>query len=161
MRKHFKSHFPAVNVMRRNKAVATDTVYSDTPSIDDGSKCAQIFVGRDTLVTDIYGMQTTFLKLKSVEIEAKLPSLISLPRFHPKDLIGRSFLSSPSEDGQTLRMRIKKTIADQKSYLDQHPEKVKFIVTNKSGSFEEICTYYNILEYLESDINPLDDPEDQ
>jgi hypothetical protein len=54
MRKHFKSRFPAFNVMRRNEAVATDTVYSDTP----GSKCAQLFVGRETLVTDIYGMKT-------------------------------------------------------------------------------------------------------
>jgi hypothetical protein len=67
----------------------------------------------------IDGEQTTFIKSKSEEIEAKLPSLKTLPTFHPKDLIGRSFLSSPTEDGQTLRMRITKTIADQKSDLDQ------------------------------------------
>jgi hypothetical protein len=58
MRKHFKSRFPAFNVMRRNEPVATDTVYSDTSAVDDGAKCAQLFVGRDTLVTDIYGMKS-------------------------------------------------------------------------------------------------------
>jgi hypothetical protein len=63
------------------------------------------------------------------------------------DLIGRSFLSAPMEDGQTLRMRITKSIDDTKEDLDNHPEKVKFIVANKSGTFEEIWTYYDILEY--------------
>jgi hypothetical protein len=53
MRKHFRSRFPAFNVSRRNESVATDTIYSDTPAIDDGSKCAQAFVGRELLVTDI------------------------------------------------------------------------------------------------------------
>jgi hypothetical protein len=57
-RKHFKSRFPALNVHRRREAVATDTVYSDTPAVDDGATSAQIFVGIDTLVTDIYGMKT-------------------------------------------------------------------------------------------------------
>ena len=58
MRKHFKSRFPAFNVMRRNEPVATDTIFSDTPAVDDGSKCAQFFVGRETLVSDVYGMKT-------------------------------------------------------------------------------------------------------
>ncbi len=58
MRKHFKSRFPALNVRRRNEPVATDTLYADVPAIDDGSKFAQIFVGRNTLVTDAYGMKS-------------------------------------------------------------------------------------------------------
>ena len=33
MKKHLKSRNPALNVPRRHKAVATDTVYSDTPAI--------------------------------------------------------------------------------------------------------------------------------
>jgi hypothetical protein len=69
-----------------------------------------------------------------------------LPTFHPKDLIGRTFLSAPLEDGQTLRMRITKSIADNQSDIDKHPEKVKLLVSNKSRTFEKICTYYDILE---------------
>ena len=58
LKKNFKSPFPALNVSRRNEPVATDTVYSDTPAVDDGSTSAQIFVGTKTLLTDIYGMKS-------------------------------------------------------------------------------------------------------
>ena len=47
-----------MNVHQRREAVATDTVYSDVPAIDNGSTAAQIFVGRDTLVTDAYPVKT-------------------------------------------------------------------------------------------------------
>ena len=57
-RKHFKSRFPALNVHRRNEAVSMDTVYSDTPAIDNGATSAQIFVGTESLVTDVYGMKS-------------------------------------------------------------------------------------------------------
>jgi hypothetical protein len=46
MRKHYKSRFPNFNVEARNEPVATDTILADTAAIDDGSTCAQIFVGR-------------------------------------------------------------------------------------------------------------------
>ena len=58
MRKHFKSRFPAFNIPRRNEAVATDTIFSDTPAIDSGVTMAK-FVGKDTLVSDVYGMQSS------------------------------------------------------------------------------------------------------
>ena len=58
LQKHYKSPFPACNVQRRNEPIATDTVYSDTPAIDSGCKCAQIFVGTKTMVADVYGMKT-------------------------------------------------------------------------------------------------------
>lgn len=38
--------------------MATDTIFSDTPAIDDGSTSAQLFVGRNSLVTDVYGMKS-------------------------------------------------------------------------------------------------------
>ncbi len=56
-RKHFKSRFPALNVSRRNEPVATDTVFSDTPAIDNGCKIAQVFVGCKTFVTDVYPLK--------------------------------------------------------------------------------------------------------
>ena len=40
LKKTFKTPFLACNIHRRNKAVATDTIYLDTPAIDDGSKIA-------------------------------------------------------------------------------------------------------------------------
>ena len=44
--KHFKSRFPAFNIPHRNEAVATDTIFSDTPAIDSGASMAQIVLGR-------------------------------------------------------------------------------------------------------------------
>ena len=58
LKKTFKTPFPACNIHRRNEAVATDTVFSDVAAIDDGSMAAQIFVGRESLVTDVYGVKT-------------------------------------------------------------------------------------------------------
>ena len=56
--KTLESRNPALNVPKRHEAVATDTVFSDTPAVDSGVKQAQVFVGRDTLVTDAYPMKS-------------------------------------------------------------------------------------------------------
>ena len=58
MKKHLKSRNPALNIPSRHEAVATDTVFSDTPAVDSGVKQAQVFVGRDTLVADAYPMKS-------------------------------------------------------------------------------------------------------
>ena len=59
IKKHFKSRNPVFNIPRRNEAVAMDTIFSDTPAVDDGSTMAQFFCGRDTLVCDAYGIKST------------------------------------------------------------------------------------------------------
>ena len=58
MKRHLQSRNPALNVPRRHEAVATDTVYSDTPAVDSGVKQAQLFVGKESLVSDIYAMRS-------------------------------------------------------------------------------------------------------
>ncbi len=59
MQTHYKSPFPALNVKRRNEDLYTDTVYADTPAIDDGSTSAQFFVGRDTGIWSMYQLRTS------------------------------------------------------------------------------------------------------
>ena len=59
IKKHFKSRNPVFNIPRRSEAVATDTIFSDTLAVDDGSTMAQFFCGRDTLVCDAYGIKST------------------------------------------------------------------------------------------------------
>ena len=54
----YRSPNRALNVHRRDEPVTTDTVYADTPAIDDGSTCAQLFFGTKTYVTEVYGMKT-------------------------------------------------------------------------------------------------------
>ena len=58
MKKHLKSRNPGLNIARRHDAVATDTVFSDTPAVDSGVQQAQVFVGRDTLVADASPMKS-------------------------------------------------------------------------------------------------------
>ena len=58
MKKHLKSLNPVPNIPRSHEAVATDTVFSDTPAVDSGVKQAQVLVGRDTLVADAYPMKS-------------------------------------------------------------------------------------------------------
>ena len=45
LKKHFKTCNPVFNISHQNEPVATDTVMSDTPAIDDGSTIAQCFCG--------------------------------------------------------------------------------------------------------------------
>ena len=58
MRKHFKSRFPVFNIPRQSEEVATDTIFSATPAIDSGVTMAQSFVGKRTLVTDVYPLKS-------------------------------------------------------------------------------------------------------
>ena len=58
MKRHLESRNPALNVPRRHEVVAIDTVYSDTPVDDIGVKMAQRFVGKESLVSDIYPMRS-------------------------------------------------------------------------------------------------------
>ena len=58
MKKHLKSRNPALSISRRHEAVATDTVFSDTPAVDSNVKQAQVFVGNNTLVADAYSMKS-------------------------------------------------------------------------------------------------------
>ena len=59
IKKHFKSRNHVFNTPRCSEAVATDTIFSDTLAVDDGSTMAQFFCGRDTLVCDAYGIKST------------------------------------------------------------------------------------------------------
>jgi len=58
LRKRYKSPNPALNVRPRDEAVATDTIYSDTPAIDSGVTSAQLFVGTKTNTSDVYPIKT-------------------------------------------------------------------------------------------------------
>ena len=46
LRQQVQSSNPALNIPRRNEDVATDTLCSNTPAVDDGSTACQFFIGR-------------------------------------------------------------------------------------------------------------------
>ena len=59
IKKHFKSRNPVFSIPRCSEAVATDTIFSDTPAVDSGPTMAQFFCGHDTFVCDVYGIKST------------------------------------------------------------------------------------------------------
>jgi hypothetical protein len=58
LKKHYKSPFPALNVHRREKAPATDTVYANVPAVDSGVTIAQLFVGLTSTVCGVNPLKT-------------------------------------------------------------------------------------------------------
>ena len=57
IRDTYKSPFPAFNVPRRHEPVATDTITASITAVG-GYTCAQIFVGRNSHVIDMYPMRS-------------------------------------------------------------------------------------------------------
>ena len=59
IKNHFKPRNPVSSIPRCSEDLATDTIFSDTPAVDDGSTMAQFSCGHDTLVCDAYGIKST------------------------------------------------------------------------------------------------------
>ena len=59
IKNHFKPRNPVSSIPRCSEDLATDTIFSDTSAVDDGSTMAQFFCGHDTLVCDAYGIKST------------------------------------------------------------------------------------------------------
>ena len=58
MKRHLKSMNPALKIPRRHEPDATDNIFSDTPALDSGVKQAQVLVGSNSLVADVYPMKS-------------------------------------------------------------------------------------------------------
>ena len=67
MKRHLNSRNPALNVPRRNESVATDTIFSDRPAADRGVKQAQVFLGRHSLVANVYPIKSGKQILNALE----------------------------------------------------------------------------------------------
>jgi hypothetical protein len=52
-----------------------------------------------------------------------------MPGYSPRELIGRTFLDIPQEDGTRLRLRIVRAISNHLSDLDKDPTKVRFLAS--------------------------------
>ena len=58
MKRHLENRNPALNVPWRPESVTTDTIFSGISSVDSSVKQAQVFMGRDSLVADVYPMKS-------------------------------------------------------------------------------------------------------
>ena len=69
----------------------------------------------------------------------------------PQDLVGRTFLMPQQEDGQRFRARIVRALEDYEDELGREPERIQFMCSVNDGQFEEIVSYGDLLNLLESE----------
>ena len=74
-----------------------------------------------------------------------------MPTFDPRDLIGRTFLLPPEEDGERHRAKVMRQVVE---IIDQDNgqriENNNFILDIGNGKAEELISYIQLLEHLEN-----------
>ena len=74
-----------------------------------------------------------------------------MPTFDPSDLIGRTFLLPPEENGERHRAKVTRQVVE---IIDQdngqRVENINFILDIGNGKVEELISYNQLLEHLEN-----------
>ena len=74
-----------------------------------------------------------------------------MPTFDPSDLIGRTFLLPPEENGERHRAKVTRQVVE---IIDQDNgqgiEKINFELDIENGKVEELISYNQLLEHLEN-----------
>jgi hypothetical protein len=79
--------------------------------------------------------------------QGELPTPNHLPSLNPDDLIGRTFLAPPEQDGQQFRARIQRKIIDG-DVEDPSYENVKFILKIDGDRADEIVGYNEVVVHM-------------
>ena len=66
----------------------------------------------------------------------------------PNDLIGRTYLTAPAEDGQRMRLRIVEVLEDDEDERLKDPTLIKFKAVDGQDTYEEIIAYNQLMGYL-------------
>ena len=73
----------------------------------------------------------------------------------PEDMIGRTFLSKPLDNGERHRGKIVRAIEGHLEDVLSHPERIKYVCTFNDEQYEEIMSYNDIVNHIESDNDEL------
>jgi hypothetical protein len=120
----------------------------------DPNICADMFGGEDdTPISDpiIKSRQVATSTENGEASNAVGASETTTPVFNPEDLVGRTFLMDPKEDGQRFRAWIVKLIEDHESDVAENPTRIKFLCSVNNDQAEELITYNKLLEYIACD----------
>ena len=75
----------------------------------------------------------------------------SKPIFHPEDLIGRTLLLPPEENGERHRAKVTRKVVEILDQGDGHRiENINFILDIGNGKLEELISYNQLLHHLET-----------
>ena len=74
-----------------------------------------------------------------------------MPTFDPSDLIGRTFLLPPEENGERHKAKVTRQVVEiNEKHNGQRVENVNFILDIGNGKVEELISYNQLLEHLEN-----------
>ena len=96
---------------------------------------------------DLLGGEEVAPIIKSLNDEDECPRK-QRPIFDPTDLVGRTFLMDPQENGKRYRTKILEALVENEEQLSKHPDHIKFICSVSDDMYKEILTYNEILEYI-------------
>ena len=91
---------------------------------------------------------TVFIRSRQDDAD---PSIIKpMPEFDPDDLIGRTLLLPPEENGERLRAKVTKKVVEEIEAADGNRiPNINFICDIGEGKVEELITYNQLLDHLE------------
>ena len=77
-----------------------------------------------------------------------------LPAFNPDDLVGRTILLPPGNNGERLRAKITRKVVEDIEQADgERVQKLSFILGIGNGKLEEIISYTQLVDHLEAAAN--------
>ena len=69
----------------------------------------------------------------------------------PKNMIGRTIIGQPRDNGERRQARIVKDISDHDKKLEPNPELVKFLCSFNDDQYEEKYAYNDIIKHIEKE----------
>ena len=88
--------------------------------------------------------------IRSRQDDADPSHIKPMPEFDPDELIGRTFLLPPQENGGRLRAKVTNKLVEEIEYADGNRiPNIKFILEIGEGKDEELITYSQLLVHLE------------
>ena len=73
-----------------------------------------------------------------------------MPEYDPDNLIGRTFLLPPQENGERLRAKVTKKVVEEIEAGDGNRiPNINFILDIGEGKVEELITYNQLLDHLD------------
>ena len=87
---------------------------------------------------------------RSRQDDADTSHIKPFPEFDPDDIIGRTFLFPPQENGERLRAKVAKKVVEEIEAADGNRiPNINFILDIGEGKVEELITYNQLLDHLE------------
>ena len=79
------------------------------------------------------------------------PKMVQLPTIDASDLIGRTFLMPPQDDGTRFRAKILEAIDENERNAEKDPAKIRYRISVNDEEHEDLVTYNQVLNHIESD----------